>query len=79
MTIRSSPSKRPKPPPKRMADYRQRMRAAGLRPIQIWVPDSRAPGFAEKCRRQARAVAASDPAGDEIMRFVAGVYEWPEP
>jgi hypothetical protein len=62
-----------------MADYRQRMRAAGLRPIQIWVPDSRAPGFAEKCRRQARAVAASDQAGDEIMRFVAGVYEWPEP
>jgi len=54
------------------------MRAAGLRPVQIWVPDSRAPGFAGKCRRQARAVAASDPAGDEIMRFVAGVYEWPE-
>ncbi|MBF0563449.1 MAG: DUF3018 family protein, partial [Alphaproteobacteria bacterium] len=35
--------------------------------------------FAEKCRRQARAVAASDPAGDEIMRFVSGIYEWPEP
>jgi hypothetical protein len=62
-----------------MAHYRERMRAAGLRPVQIWVPDSRAPGFAEKCRRQARAVAASDPAGDEIMRFVAGAYEWPEP
>lgn len=61
-----------------MADYRQRMRAAGLRPVQIWVPDSRAPGFAEKCHQQARAVAASDPAGDEIMRFVASVYEWPE-
>ena len=62
-----------------MAYYRQRMRAAGLRPVQIWVPDNRAPGFAEKCRQQARAVAASDPAGDEIMRFVASVYEWPEP
>jgi hypothetical protein len=47
--------------------------------VQIWVPDARAPGFAEVCRRQARAVAASDPAGDEIMRFVASVYEWPEP
>jgi hypothetical protein len=62
-----------------MADYRARMRAAGLRLVQIWVPDSRAPGFAAKCRRQARAVAASDPAGDEIMHFVASVYEWPEP
>jgi len=65
-------------PPKRMAAYRQRMRAAGLRPVQIWVPDVRAPGFADACRRQARAVALSDPAGDEIMRFVAAVSEWPE-
>jgi hypothetical protein len=69
----------PLSPPKRMATYRQRMRAAGLRPVQIWVPDTRAPGFAETCRRQARAVAAGDPAGDEIMRFIEGVYEWPEP
>jgi hypothetical protein len=69
----------PVPPPKRMANYRQRMRAAGLRPVQIWVPDTRSPDFVEVCRRQARAVAASDPAGDEIMRFVASVYEWPEP
>jgi hypothetical protein len=62
-----------------MATYRDRMRAAGLRPIQIWVPDVHAPGFAETCRRQARAVAANDPGGGEIMRFVAGLYEWPEP
>lgn len=72
-------SKTPIPPPKRMAGYRQRMRAAGLRPVQIWVPDTRLPDFVETCRRQARAIAASDPAGDEIMRFVAAVYEWPEP
>ncbi len=71
--------KRSVPPAKRMASYRQRMRLAGLRPVQIWVPDARAPGFAEKCRRQALAIAASDLAGDDIMRFVADVYEWPEP
>ena len=71
-------TRKPVSPPKRMASYRERMRAAGLRPVQIWAPDSRAPEFVEKCRRQARAVAMSDPAGDEIMRFVAGVYEWPE-
>jgi hypothetical protein len=47
--------------------------------VQIWVPDTRAPGFVEACRRQARAVAAHDPAGDEIMRFVASVCEWPGP
>jgi hypothetical protein len=56
-----------------MPNHRQRMRAAGLRPVQIWVPDTSAPGFVEACRRQARAVAASDRAGDEIMRFVASL------
>ncbi len=61
-----------------MANYRKRMRAAGLRPVQIWVPDTRAPDFVETCRRQALAVAASDPGGDEIMDFVATAYEWPE-
>jgi hypothetical protein len=61
-----------------MASYRARMRGAGLRPVQIWVPDTRAPDFVETCRRQALAVAADDPAGDDIMNFVASVYDWPE-
>ena len=63
----------PVPPEKRMASYRQRMRAAGLRPVQIWVPDTRSPDFVEICHRQARAVAASDPAGGELIRFVDDV------
>jgi len=43
-----------------MATYRQRMRAAGLRSLQIWVPDTRSPDFAEICRRQAAIVAKGD-------------------
>ena len=74
----SRQTKKPVSAPKRMANYRQRMRDAGLRPVQIWVPDRNAPDFAAKCRRQARAVASSDPAGDDIMRFVSSIYEWPE-
>ncbi|HUK41383.1 MAG TPA: antitoxin MazE family protein [Candidatus Acidoferrales bacterium] len=35
--------------------YRARMRRAGLRLVQLWVPDTRARGFAEECRRQSRA------------------------
>ena len=70
---------RPAPPRKRMKNHRQQMRAAGLRPVQIWVPETRATHFVEVYHRQARAVAAHDPAGDEIMHFVAGVYESPEP
>ncbi len=65
-------------PHERMASYRQRMRAAGLRPVQIWVPDTRSPGFIEACRRQAHAVAAHDPGGDEIMAWIEKVYEWPD-
>ncbi len=30
----------------RVAAHRARLRAQGLRPVQIWVPDVRAPGFA---------------------------------
>ena len=36
--------------------YRERMRAAGFRPIQIWVPDTKAPSFARKLRRQVAAL-----------------------
>ena len=39
--------------------HRERLRAEGLRPVQIWVPDTRAPGFADEAHRQSAAVAAS--------------------
>ena len=40
--------------------HRARLRAQGMRPIQIWVPDVRSPGFPAEARRQASAVAESD-------------------
>ncbi len=36
----------------RVQRHRAALRASGLRPVQIWVPDTRRPGFAEECRRQ---------------------------
>ena len=39
--------------------HREKLRAQGLRPIQIWVPDTRAPGFAEEVRRQCLLANAS--------------------
>ncbi len=71
-------SRRPVSPSRRLANYRERMRAAGLRPIQIWVPDVCDPAFAGKRRAQAQAIAASDPAGDELMDFITEIYQWPE-
>ena len=54
----------------RVEKRRAALRAQGLRPIQIWVPDSRAPGFAEECARQAAIVDAANRADPELMQFM---------
>jgi Protein of unknown function (DUF3018) len=61
----------------RVRTYRARLRSQGLRPIQIWVPDVNAPGFAEEAHRQSRAVAAS-PAAEADQAFVDSISEWPK-
>lgn len=43
----------------RVRRHRQRLREQGMRPIQIWVPDVTAPGFAEEAHRQSAAIADS--------------------
>ena len=45
--------------------YRERLRAQGLRPIQIWVPDVRSPSFREEAHRQSLAVARSSHAAED--------------
>ena len=54
----------------RTQDRRAAMRAAGLRPVEIWVPDTRRPGFAEECRRQAEMVASADAQDTEHSAFM---------
>ena len=53
----------------RVEKRRAALRAQGLRPIQIWVPDTRAPGFAEECARQAAVVDAANREDAELMAF----------
>ena len=50
--------------------YRERMRRAGFRLVQLWVPDTRARGFAEECRRQSRAAARNKRAESEVMTWI---------
>jgi hypothetical protein len=50
---------------RKVAEHRARLRAQGLRPLQIWVPDVRAPAFQEAARRQSAAVATSPFATDD--------------
>lgn len=48
--------------------HRERLRAAGLRPVQFWVPDTRAPGFAAQVRSQCLALKG-DAAEAEAIGF----------
>jgi len=54
----------------RVRKCRDVLRDAGLPPVQIWVPDTRRPGFAEECRRQSRLVAAADAADADLSAFL---------
>ena len=54
---------------RRVKHYRERLQAAGLRPLQIWVPDTRRPGFAAECRRQSLALQ-NDPAERDLQGWL---------
>jgi Protein of unknown function (DUF3018) len=41
----------------KVSNHRARLRAQGLRPIQIWVPDTRAASFRVQAHDQSMAVA----------------------
>ena len=57
--------------------HRDRLRAQGLRPVQIWVPDVRSPTFARAALRQSRTVAAS-PQATQDQAFVDAISDsWP--
>lgn len=66
----------------RVQKHRDALRMAGLRPVQIWVPDTRRPGFAEECSRQSRLAAQADMADEAVQRFMdealADIEGWTE-
>jgi hypothetical protein len=67
-------STRPKTSRQKVQAHRQRLRKQGLRPIQIWVPDVRAPGFAEEARRQSLLVGKS-PYEKEDQDFIDAISD----
>lgn len=52
----------------KVTQHRGRMRAAGLRPVQFWVPDTRSPDFAAEVRKQCQRLK-SDPGEADVLRF----------
>ena len=51
----------------RVQKHREALRMAGLRPVQIWVPDTRRPEFAAECRRQSLLVTQADSVGADMQ------------
>ena len=59
----------------KVRQHRERLREQGLRPIQIWVPDTRSPAFRSEAHRQSAAVAASAHARED-QAFIDAVTDW---
>jgi hypothetical protein len=58
----------------KMRAYRERMRAAGLRQVQIWVPDSTSPSLRREARRQSILVSRS-PAEEQALQDIEGLAD----
>jgi hypothetical protein len=56
----------------RTTRYRQTLRQKGLRPVQLWLPDTRAPEFGAEARRQCAWINAADRA-DGMMDWLEQV------
>jgi len=54
----------------RVQKHRDALRRAGLRPVQIWVPDTGQADFAEQCRRQCELAAQADRADDGVDQIM---------
>ncbi|WIW54722.1 antitoxin MazE family protein [Mesorhizobium mediterraneum] len=66
---------KPKSSGMKVREHRERLRRQGLRPIQIWVPDVRAPAFRSEAHRQSLAVAASAHASED-QAFIDAISDW---
>lgn len=64
-------------PREKQQRYRARLRSQGLRPVQIWVPDTKAAGFAAECRRQVRLLNGTRHER-EALAFIEHAADWNE-
>ena len=64
---------------KRVADHRARLRSQGLRPLQVWVPDTRSPGFAAEAHRQSLLAASSTAEDDQAFVDAVSMFNDDDP
>ncbi len=58
----------------KMGRYRAKLKASGLRPVQIWVPDIRSKSIIEEIRRQSLRVSSASEES-ETMDFVEKIMD----
>lgn len=58
----------------RVQKHRASLKARGMRPVQLWVPDTRSADFAAECRRQS-ALLEADPQEREILDWIEQVAD----
>jgi hypothetical protein len=54
----------------RVEKRRAALRMVGLRPVQIWVPDTRRPEFSAECQHQSKLASKADGADLELLDFM---------
>ena len=58
----------------RVGRHRESLRAKGLRPLQIWIPDTRSASFRKKCEQESQLLL-SDPNEAETLAWIAEVAD----
>ena len=72
---KTRPKSLPKSSRQKVRAYRERMRAKGLRLVQMWVPDTRTPEFAAEAVRQSLLANASRFAAED-QGWVDTMSDW---
>ena len=58
----------------RVRKHRESLRAAGLRPVQLWLPDTSSESFRQKCEQESLSLVA-DPHEAETLAWIAEVAD----
>lgn len=57
----------------RVRKHRIALREAGMRPLQIWVPDTRSKSFVKECQRQSLLAAQAEQSDTDLNFFLNAV------
>jgi hypothetical protein len=60
---------------KRVKKHRDKMKAAGFKPVTIWVPDVNAPGFKEQIAREIEIINA-DAESQRVMEEMLALADF---